>query len=68
LGAAYAAKLASGPLRVAARDRGGEVRAVELQGHPFFFATLYQPERSGLENRRHPLIEAFVAAAGAERS
>jgi len=58
----YAARLASGPLRVAARDRAGDVRAVELEGHPFFIATLFQPERSGLEGRRHPLIEDFVAA------
>jgi CTP synthase (UTP-ammonia lyase) len=54
--------LESGPLRVAARDLAGEVRAVELDGHPFFIATLFQPERSGLEGRRHPLIEAFVGA------
>ena len=31
--------------------------------HPFFFGTLYQPERSGLDGRRHPLITAFVSAA-----
>jgi CTP synthase (UTP-ammonia lyase) len=60
----YAERLASGPLRVAATDRAGELRAVELEGHPFYFATLFQPERAGLEGRRHPLIEAFVAAAG----
>jgi CTP synthase (UTP-ammonia lyase) len=62
LSAKYAARLASGPLSVAARDRAGEVRAVELKGHPFYVATLFQPERSGLEGRRHPLIEAFVGA------
>ena len=50
-------------LRVAGRDRAGEVRAVELAGHPFFFATLFQPERSGLQGIPHPLITAFVAAA-----
>jgi CTP synthase (UTP-ammonia lyase) len=65
LSAAYAARLATGPLRVAARDRDGDVRAVELDGHPFFVATLYQPERAGLADRRHPLIDAFVEAAGA---
>ena len=55
-------RFATGPLRVAARDLAGDVRAVELDGHPFFVATLYQPERSGLEGRRHPLIAAFVDA------
>jgi CTP synthase (UTP-ammonia lyase) len=59
----YADRLSDGPLRVSARDDAGDVRAVELDGHPFFFATLYQPERSALERRTHPLIAAFVAAA-----
>jgi CTP synthase (UTP-ammonia lyase) len=51
-------------LRVAARDSAGEVRAVELAGHPFFIATLFQPERSSLRGVEHPLITAFVAACG----
>jgi len=61
----YAPRLASGPLRVGARDCGGDVRAIELDAgaHPFFIATLFQPERSALEDRGHPLISAFVAAA-----
>jgi CTP synthase (UTP-ammonia lyase) len=65
LNPAYAARLAHGPLRVAARDLAGDVRAVELGGHPFFVATLYQPERSGLAGRRHPLIAAFIDAVHA---
>jgi CTP synthase (UTP-ammonia lyase) len=36
---------------------------VELDGHPFYFATLFQPERSALAERSHPLIAAFVQAA-----
>ena len=59
----YAARLESGPLRVGARDTAGDVRAVELDGHPFYFATLFQPERSALAERSHPLIAAFVRAA-----
>jgi CTP synthase (UTP-ammonia lyase) len=50
-------------LRVVARDAAGEVRAVELAGHPFFIATLFQPERSSLQGRDHPLINAFLSAA-----
>jgi CTP synthase (UTP-ammonia lyase) len=65
LNPSYAARLAGGPLRVAARDLDGDVRAVEVDGHPFFVATLYQPERSGLAGHRHPLIVAFVDAARA---
>lgn len=34
-----------------------EIRAVELDGHPFFFATLYQPE---MREGGHPLVAAFV--------
>ncbi len=51
------------PLRVAALDEAGEIRAVELREHPFFVATLFQPERSALRGVAHPLIAAFLAAA-----
>lgn len=61
----YAQRLDSGPLRVAVRDANGEARAVELTGHPFFIATLFQPERAALEDRAHPVIAAFVGAARA---
>jgi CTP synthase (UTP-ammonia lyase) len=52
-------------LKVAARDEAGEVRAIELHGHPFFIATLFQPERAALRGIEHPLVTAFVAAAAA---
>jgi CTP synthase (UTP-ammonia lyase) len=42
----YQALLNDGPLRVTGVDANGEVRVVELDGHPFFVATLFQPERS----------------------
>jgi CTP synthase (UTP-ammonia lyase) len=59
----YAAWFDAGPLRVAAVDAVGETRAVELDGHPFFVATLFQPERAALQGRAHPLVTAFVRAA-----
>jgi CTP synthase (UTP-ammonia lyase) len=59
----YSDRLATGALRVGGRDLEGEVRAVELRGHPFFVATLFQPERSAFSGRRHPLVKAFVDAA-----
>jgi CTP synthase len=46
---------------VSARDDAGDVRAVELPGHPFFLGTLFQPERSALRGAEHPLVTAFVA-------
>jgi CTP synthase (UTP-ammonia lyase) len=63
----YAAQLFGNPstgLCVAATDDAGEVRAVELAGHPFFVATLFQPERSALGGVAHPLVTAFVVAVG----
>jgi CTP synthase (UTP-ammonia lyase) len=47
---------------VSGLDDHGEIRAVELDGHPFFLATLFQPERRALSGEVHPLIRAFVAA------
>lgn len=57
---AIASRLATGALRISARDRGGDIRAIELDGHPFYIATLYQPERSALRGTAHPLVTAFV--------
>jgi len=54
--------LLAGSLRGVVVDDGGEVRAVELDGHPFFVATLFQPEREALRGEAVPLVEAFLAA------
>ena len=58
----FQAALVAGPLRAAADDATGEVRAVELDGHPFFIATLFQPERAALDGRIAPLAVAFARA------
>ncbi|HSU56829.1 MAG TPA: protein kinase [Candidatus Dormibacteraeota bacterium] len=52
-----------GQFSVSARDSAGRAHAVELSEHPFFVATLFQPERSALQNQKHPVIRAFVRAA-----
>jgi CTP synthase (UTP-ammonia lyase) len=46
-------------------DTEGQVRAFELNNHPFFIGTLFQPERSALydQPQPHPLITALVKAA-----
>ncbi|MEV8522777.1 MULTISPECIES: CTP synthase C-terminal region-related (seleno)protein [unclassified Streptomyces] len=44
-------------------DGDGEVRIAELPRHPFFLATLFQPELSGDGTRPHPLIRGLAAAA-----
>ena len=58
----YASRLQSGPLKIAARDDEGSVRAVELDEHPFFIGTLFQPERAALREQTPPLVTAFVRA------
>jgi len=68
LNPAFREALLSGPLRVAAVDAAGEVRAVELEGHPFFVATLFQPERAALAGRVPPIVAALVRAAAAGRA
>jgi len=59
----YASLLSNGKLTISGRDENDEVRAVELAGHSFFIATLFQPEQSALAGAAHPLICAFVRAA-----
>ena len=49
-------------LTLSALGQEGEVRAVELAGHPFFAATLYLPQLTSEPGRPHPLIKAFLAA------
>lgn len=57
-------QLFAGALHITAEDAAGDVRAVELDGHPFFAATLFQPERLALNGRFPPLAAAFIRAAG----
>lgn len=51
------------PLRVAARDPDGAIRAMALDGHPFFLGTAFQPERAALTGHRHPIVTGFIGAA-----
>jgi CTP synthase (UTP-ammonia lyase) len=58
----YVERLQAAGVRFSARDEQGEVRALELGGHPFFLATLFQPELAGDGTRAHPVIRAFATA------
>jgi CTP synthase (UTP-ammonia lyase) len=58
----FQAALLTGRLRAAAEDETGAIRALELDGHPFFVATLFQPERAALNDQSAPLVTAFLAA------
>jgi len=50
-------------LQVAARAPDGAIRAMALDGHPFFLGTAFQPERAALEGKVHPVVSAFLSAA-----
>ena len=67
LDAQHRALFAPSALRIVGEDLAGEARAVELDEHPYFLATLFQPERSALEGRLHPLIVGLISAAIANR-
>jgi CTP synthase (UTP-ammonia lyase) len=58
----YQELLHDGRLHITGVDSAGAVRVVELDAHPFFIATLFQPERSALRGETHPLIVAFIQA------
>lgn len=55
--------LRSHGLRFTGIDDAGEVRIAELPAHPFFLATLFQPELHGDGTRPHPLIRGLAEAA-----
>jgi len=52
-------------LKITGTGDDGSARVVELDDHPFFIATLFQPERSAFNQVSHPLIVAFLKAAAA---
>jgi CTP synthase (UTP-ammonia lyase) len=68
LNPAYRAQLETGPLRITAVDDKDSPRVVELADHPFYLATLYQPERSAFAGQAHPLITAYLSAVCQPRS
>lgn len=61
------ALLAGAGLQASAFGPEGDVRALELEGHPFFVGTLFQPERAALAGRLPPLVRALLAAAIEEK-
>jgi CTP synthase (UTP-ammonia lyase) len=64
----YREALERGGMRFTGFDPAGAARALELPGHPFFIATLFQPERAALHGHTPPLVRAFVHAATSARA
>ena len=59
----YQPMLTNEHMQITGVDKTGNARVIELQSHPFFIATLFQPERSAFKNINHPLIVSFIQAA-----
>jgi CTP synthase (UTP-ammonia lyase) len=59
---AYRERLEQGGLRVSGTDANGEIRIVELAGHPFFLATLFLPQTRSTPASPHPLIAGYATA------
>ncbi len=51
-------------LRITGRDRMGSARGVELEDHPFFIGTLFQPELAALRGEESPLVAEFLKTMG----
>jgi CTP synthase (UTP-ammonia lyase) len=61
----YIARLERGGLRVSGVGADGEVRIVELPGHPFFLGTLFLPQSRSTPAAPHPVLAGWAAAATA---
>ena len=55
--------LSSSELQITGEDDAGSPRVIELAQHPFFIATLFQPELAALSGKISPIISALLDAA-----
>ncbi|HZT67248.1 MAG TPA: hypothetical protein VFA11_15770 [Acidimicrobiales bacterium] len=62
LNPAFQAEIDASGLAISATDDTTEARAVERGDHPFFLATLYQPQLASTPARPHPVFVGLVAA------
>ena len=58
----YVRQMDAGGLRVSGLGGDGEVRIVEIPGHPFFLATLFLPQARSTVAAPHPVLAGFTAA------
>jgi CTP synthase (UTP-ammonia lyase) len=54
--------LKSGSMKITGSDSEGEIRVIELPGHPFFIGTLFVPQTRSTPETPHPLVTAFLRA------
>jgi CTP synthase (UTP-ammonia lyase) len=62
LNARYQPLFEQSALRVSGVGERGEARVVELEGAPFFLATLFLPQLTTVD-QPHPVIDGFIRAA-----
>lgn len=63
---AFVEPLMAQALKASGHDEAGAVRAIELEDHPFFIATLFQPERAALEGRVPSVVAGLVGACAVQ--
>jgi CTP synthase (UTP-ammonia lyase) len=52
----------SSELIVSGRDLNGEIRIIEVRGHPFYVGTLFVPQVQSREEAPHPIVNGFLRA------
>lgn len=68
LNSSYRSVLQRAGLKIVGEDDHGEARIVELTDHPFFIATLFQPQLASTAVSPAPLVRALVNAALSRRN
>jgi CTP synthase (UTP-ammonia lyase) len=59
----FRARFEAAGLRISALGPDGEIRGVEREDHPFYLATLFQPQLTSLAiSKPHPLLTAYLRA------
>jgi CTP synthase (UTP-ammonia lyase) len=59
----YLARFEAAGLRIAGLGEEGELRAAEIDAHPFYVITLFHPQLESENARPSPLVSALIAAA-----
>jgi CTP synthase (UTP-ammonia lyase) len=63
VGAEFRQQFERSGLRISALGTDGEIRGVESERHPFFIATLFQPQLTSVATGKpHPLLVAYLRA------
>ena len=61
----YSEQLDAAGFRITGVDADGDARVFELDGHPFYVATLFVPQMRSEPGLPHPVVSGLVSAAAA---